>query len=314
MVILMGFRTPFLSLDEALTAQGVTLLPWKPGAPLPTGLERVDGALLDLADAARHLMAVFRLSRILRRAGRPMALLNRDAPWNKGVRRRRLWALGRLRVADLLLTHALQNDPALARRTVYFPNAADINRYHLHGVTLEALRTPEYYRHAVSFIGNIDDARYPEHRPRMHQLRTLRDRLATLGIPLELFHGPDLTVAQQVEVIQRSRINLNLGAACDHGGERSWGLPERCYGIPACGGFLLSDHRQHADFDFTPETEWRDFTTLDSCVTAIQTLHADLPRTRRIAEAAHQRVMTQHTYAQRARTLREQLGKHFGEG
>ncbi len=43
---------------------------------------------------------------------------------------------------------------------------------------------------------------------------------------------------------------MNIGAAADGEREKSWGLPERCYGIPACGGFLLSDERGHAANDF----------------------------------------------------------------
>ncbi|MBF0214352.1 MAG: glycosyltransferase family 1 protein [Magnetococcales bacterium] len=305
-MILMGFRRPFVPLEESLIAQGERLIPWIPGTKLPEEARRADAAVLDFTEAARHLVSVFRLTRQLHQRGKPVATLNRDAPWNKGVRARRIWALRQLRIADIHLTHALQGQ-TVAPRTHYFPNAADLARYHLHGASLDQLRDPDRYRYAVSFIGNIDDARYPEHRPRMALLRPLQSRLASLGIALELFHSEGMSLPQQVEVIQRSRINLNLGAACDHGGERSWGLPERCYGVPACGGFLLSDARHHATEDFTPDEEWIDFTTLDSCVSRIQALLGDFPRTRRIAEAAHRRVLADHTYACRARTLRALL-------
>ncbi|MBF0165438.1 MAG: glycosyltransferase [Magnetococcales bacterium] len=303
MKILMGFRRPFVALEEALIEQGVTLIPWRPGARLPEAVEEVDGALLDFTEAARHLIACFRLSRRLRARGIPVAALNRDAPWNKGVRTRRIWLLRKLQLLDFYLTHSLQERVTMAKRAVYFPNAADVSRYNLKGCSLEELRDINRYRHTVSFIGNIDDRRYPEHRERMTRLHALSDMLATHGIELKLFHGMDLSVDEQVEIMRASIINLNLGAACDHGGAMSWGLPERCYGIPACGGFLLSDRRRHAEVDFTPGEDWLDFESLEACVALIRELLEAFPRTRSIAEAAHVRVMEQHTYAQRAQTL-----------
>ncbi|MEO5345403.1 MAG: glycosyltransferase [Magnetococcus sp. YQC-9] len=303
MKILMGFRRPFVALEEALVEQGAVLVPWQPGAPLPRDMEEMDAAVLDFTEAARHLIRCFGLSRRLRALGKPIVAINRDAPWNKGVRKRRIWMLRKLQLLDFYLSHSLQERVAMARRAVYFPNGADVNRYHLGTASLEDLCDINRYRYTVSFIGNIDDRRYPEHRERMARLRALQGMLAGHGIELTLFHGLDLSVAEQVEIMQRSVINLNLGAACDHGGEMSWGLPERCYGIPACGGFLLSDRRRHAQTDFEPGGDWLDFETLEECVALIRELLEDFLRTRRIAEAAHVRVMEQHTYAQRAQTL-----------
>ncbi|MBF0341955.1 MAG: glycosyltransferase family 1 protein [Magnetococcales bacterium] len=309
MRLLMGFRRPFQALEEALASQGESLIPWQPGTPLPTHAFPVDGAVVDYSEAARHLTSMIRLTYHLRRQGAPLVAINRDAPWNKGVRPWRFGMLRRLGLLDACLTHALQENPATARRMVYFPNAAYVNRYHIGDLTLIGMRDPARYLYPVSFLGNIDAQRYREHRIRLEQLGALRELLAREGIVLHLFHAPDMTPARQVAVIQASVINLNLGAACDHGGARSWGLAERCYGIPACGGFLLSDARQHAREDFLPGEEWLDFDTLEGCVQQIVTLLADFPRTRRIAEAAHARVMQQHTYAHRGMQLRRLLAE-----
>ncbi|MBF0438210.1 MAG: glycosyltransferase [Magnetococcales bacterium] len=307
MHILIGYRTPFAALETAWKAQGDTLVAWRPGTPLPAEAIDVDGAVLDFPDAAKNLFSVFKLTRLLAQRGKPVAAINRDAPWNKGVHQRRLWALKQLRLLDFYLSHSLQKAEGFARQAIYFPNAADISRYHLRGKTLESLRNPTQYRHSVSFVGNIDDVRYKEHRERVEQLQTLREMLATAKIELTLFNSLKMSVEQQVEVIQTSLINLNLGAACDKGSERTWGLPERCYGIPACGGFLLSDARKQAADDFTPGEEWIDFEDLSGCVTRIQERLADFTGTRRMAEAAHTRVMTQHTYAHRAMKLKSLL-------
>lgn len=140
-------------------------------------------------------------------------------------------------------------------------------------------------------------------------MRSLRDRLATDGVTLDLIDSSrGLEVAEQIRIIQSSRINLNHGAACDQGGERSWGLPERCYGIPASGGFLLSDQRRHAADDFVPGREWVDYADLDGCVALIHQFLARFDAARDIAEAAHARVMRDHTYARRAQTLIDAIG------
>jgi spore maturation protein CgeB len=105
---------------------------------------------------------------------------------------------------------------------------------------------------------------------------------------------------------------LNCWMGCDtcyHGGyqgqEKSWGLAERCYGIQACGGFLLSDHRRHAEVDFLIGKEWIEFVDLDDCVDKIRHYIGHFDDARDVAEAAYRRVMKDHTYSNRAQTLLE---------
>lgn len=112
-----------------------------------------------------------------------------------------------------------------------------------------------------------------------------------------------MRVEDQVEIIQRSRINITYSAAADNNGEISWGLPERCYGIPSCGGFLLSDHRQHASLDFDLNTQWVEFGNMDECVNKIRYYLSNFDQARAIAEAAYCRVIKDHTYSNRARSL-----------
>lgn len=85
----------------------------------------------------------------------------------------------------------------------------------------------------------------------------------------------------------------------------SWGLPERCYGVPARGGFMLSDQRRHAADDFDPKTEWADYRDFEDCILRIQHFVSHFPKTRAIAEAAHARVRRDHTYEMRAGRLLE---------
>lgn len=302
MRVIVNLPKPFPALEQALEREGCEVFA---GCRDLAAVAKIgaDACLIDLPDAARHLVATWRLKSVLAHTGAPLVLLDRDAPWYKGVRERRLWLLAKLGLADLHATHSMQHAGRFGAGSFYLPNAAWLEAYHLHGRSLESLRDPAAYVRDVAFLGNTDDRRYAEHRPRMEFLRELARQLEAGGIRVETIDSTGLAVAEQVRIIQESRINLNIGAAADNGGERSWGLPERCYGIPACGGFLLCDKRRHAGDDFVPGREWVDFADMAECVARIHHALAHFDECRDIAEAAHRRVMTAHTYAHRARKL-----------
>ena len=197
---------------------------------------------------------------------------------------------------------------------LYLANAADTVRYHLRGATLEALRDPAGYECDVSFFGAMDGARYKEMRARQDFFDALGERLGALGIRFLFRESAGMSVEDQITLIQKSRINLNFGAACDYGAPVASGLPERCYGIPACGGFLLSDRRTHARDDFTPGENWAEFDGLDDCVAKIEYWLANFAAARQLAERCHAHVMERHTYAHRAATLHQALADwHAGK-
>lgn len=316
MRLIVNFRKPFVALEEALQEAGCILQRdvWR--ADDARGL-RPEACLLDFCDAARRLYASWQLSRALRPLGIALVGLDRDAPWYKGVRRRRLWLMARLRPLDLYASHSLQGAHRFAERVLYLPNAARLSAYNPGNRGLASLRAAESYEYEVSFIGNMDAARYPEHRARAAFLNALRERLARESIRLALFDSSEMGTAEQVRLIQSSRINLSAGAAADDAGESSWGLPERCYGIPACGGFLLSDARRHAADDFVAGKEWVDYADLEDCVSKIRHYLVHFDAARAIAEAAHARVMAHHTYGHRAhqlmRAVRELRAPRQGE-
>ena len=302
MRLIVNFRKPFVALEEALQDAGCTI--WRDVWRADDAHQhRIDACLLDFCDAARHLRHSWRLARSFRPLGIALVGIDRDAPWHKGVRHRRLWLMARLRLLDLYASHSLQGAHRFAERVLYLPNAARISAYNLGQRNLESLRAATAYEYDVSFIGNIDASRYPEHRARVAFLNSLRERLARYSVRLALFDSSGMSTAEQVRLIQASRINLSVGAAADDEGERSWGLPERCYGVPACGGFLLSDARRHAADDFVPGKEWAEYADADDCVAKIRHYLARFDEARAIAEAAHARVAAQHTYAQRATRL-----------
>lgn len=302
MRIALNFRKPFTALEEALISEGCTLLRdvW------PTSNEaldsNIDAWIVDFCDSARHLWKTLGLSGALKRAGLPMIGIARDAPWHKGVKKRRQWAMKLLSPLDIYASHSLQDAWGFSN-SLYFPNAARTSVYSLGNCTFESLRDPGAYKHDVSFLGNVNYERYPEHEDRSRFLADLRKRLARNNVIMEIYDSANMSSSEQVEVIQKTRINLNYGAAADCTGERTWGLPERCYGIPACGGFLLSDYRNHAAIDFKRGVDWVDFSDMNDCESKIYFYLSNFSLLRDIAEAAYRRVTTQHTYIHRARLI-----------
>lgn len=261
------------------------------------------GYLICMYNGIKRPLRFLRLHANLQRHGIPLITWNRDGPWHKGEKAWRLWLLKHVQFLDIYATHTLQDSDRFAPSVIYLPNAAWTSAYNLSGVTLEQLRDPTRYRHDVSFFGRLDAAKYPEMRDRAAFFAELGTRLGRHGISSCFRHSEDMSLPEQVDAIQRSRINMNYWAGCDDGPEKSWGLPERCYGIQACGGFLLSDYRRHAVDDFVIGKEWVHFENLEDAVARIRHHLEHFDETRRIAEAAHARVMKNHTYINRARSL-----------
>lgn len=245
----------------------------------------------------------------INRLGAPFIFWDRDGPSHMGEKAWRIWLLKNFEFMDVYATHTLQDAGRFAEEVIYLPNAAWIERYNLAGRSLDMLRDRSTYRYDVSFFGRIDPGKFPETEFRAAFFKKLRPVLDALGLRY-YFGGHDVPVAAQIELIQTSVINLSCYAGCDvryqggyHGEPFSWGLPERCYGIPACGGFLLSDSRPHARDDFVVGEEWVEFASFDECVAKIRHHVDNFTSTRVIAEAAYRRVMSEHRYVDRAAKL-----------
>jgi len=297
--VLLNFRAGFAGLREGFEALGHEVLEnaWAPDA------RQLRGAALcvaDFVDCARALRRTLGLKRRLAAARVPFVALNRDAPFNRGVRRSRLALLAWLKPFGGYATHSMQEAARFAGRVLYCPNAARESVYRADEARLRALRDPAAYRWDVSFLGNLDAQRYREHARRVDFLRALGARLSDLRV---LFRdGRGLSDAEQLDIIGASRVNLSTFAGCDAGAGKSWGLPERCYGVPACGGFLLSDARKHAADDFAPG-EWADYDGLEDCAAKIRRYLGAHEERRGVAERAHARVQRDHGYRNRAARL-----------
>lgn len=307
--IVLNFRSGFAGLREGFEALGHEVIEnqWQPSADQLRG---ADLCVADFVDCARRLRRTMALRRRLAAASVPFIALNRDAPFNRGVHPSRLRLLSWLKPFDGYASHAMQDAARFGPHTLYCPNAARESVFRVAPGTLASMRDPSSYLWDVSFFGNLDASRYREHARRAEFLHVLRGRLEKSGLKVLFRDGAGLSQDEQLELIRRSRINLSAMAGCDAGPEMSWGLPERCYGVPACGGFLLSDRRRHALDDFAPD-EWVDYEGLDECEAQVRRFLDRLDLARGIAERAQARVARDHGYRQRAERLLD-FARHAG--
>lgn len=297
------------ALQRELERRGLMLCAEGAGeAALRDNPGRVLGVYTWFYEGLRHPLQVWWLRQRLRPHRIPLFAWNQDAPHYLNRAPWRLDLLDRSRLYDLYATHTLiDTRRQFADAIIYLPNAADVESYHLNGTTLAELRNPDRYLWDVSFIGAMNGRRYKEMQAREVFFAALGDRLREKGIRFLFREATGLSAAEQVELIQRSRINLNFGACCEYGAPVASGLPERCYGIPACGGFLLCDRRLHARDDFVLGENWAEYEGLEDCVAKIDfwLRHFDLAR--ELAERCHHHVLANHTYAHRAEKLHQAL-------
>ena len=307
--VLLNFRSGFAGMREGFEALGFEVEEnlWTPRAAQLAG---VTLCVADFVDCTRRMRRTLGLRRRLAGARVPFIALNRDAPFDRGVHRTRLAVMGWLKPFDAYASHSMQDAEKFARRSLYCPNAARESVYRATGEQLRAMRDPSAYAWDVSFFGNTDAQRYREHARRAAFLGELKMKLDALGIKVLFRDSAGMTAAEQIEMVRASRINLSTIAACDAGGETSWGLPERCYGVPACGGFLLSDRRRHAAEDFA-DGERAEYDGLEDCVARIRHFLAHFDEARAIAERAQARVARDHGYRNRAERLLD-CARHAG--
>jgi len=302
-------------LGAALEQRGLSLVPGR-GDTSEDALDGVLGCAIWFYEGLRSPLRVWRLARRLRHHGIPLFAWNRDAPHYLNRSAWRLNWYDRARLLDLYATHSLADCRHFADTWLYFPNAADLDHYNLSGTTLPDLREEARYRYDVSFFGGLDGSRYKEMRQREKFFAALGEQLQRRGISFVFREAESMSVADQVALIQTSRINLNFGASCEYGAPFASGLPERCYGIPACGGFLLCDRRTHARDDFSPDVDWAEFEGLEDCVARIVFWLGHFTAARNLAERCHAGVLARHTYTRRAERLHEALlawhGGHRG--
>lgn len=303
MKIALNYRKGNQRLKEALLSQGHNVLDnvldFK-----AFDYHRVDAVIFEFKYIFKDYIRVFPLIFKLRLKKIPVVTWNVDSPWNAGISPWKIKTLLKSNLLSIYATHSLQDTGNLKHlKVIYLPNAAWTSAYNLRNVTLHDLRRPDFYKWDVSFIGNIDSYAYPEHRKREEFLSQLGSTLKKMSISFLFIDSKGLSYDEQVEIIQRSKINLSCVTAADSKYGFSWGLPERCYGIPACGGFLLMEERVHVKDDFMVGEEVVTYSDMEDCKDKILFYLRHHDERRKIAENAYQRIMREHTYSHRAERL-----------
>lgn len=297
-----GFYPP---LKRALESQGLktTDQDWFPSGEL---LQRSLVCVVWFYDCLRHPVKIWHLQQRLKRYSVPLFAWNRDAPHYLNRKPWRLNLLNRFQLLDIYATHTLVDTKRyFAKSWMYFPNGANLACYGMlkPKETLARLRQSSQYQWDVSFFGSMDGMRHKEMQSRQEFFAALALRLDSLGVRYRFQEAAGMTMMEQIALIHASRINLNFGACCEYGAKEASGLPERCYGIPAAGGFLLCDRRSHAQNDFTPGQNWAEFDGLDDCVDRINYWLGHFDEARTMAEQCHFHTVSKHSYDQRARKL-----------
>lgn len=119
--------------------------------------------------------------------------------------------------------------------------------------------------------------------------------------------GQRISTEETVKIFNATRINVNLHSSTYHNGVNPFGdfVNPRTFEIAACGAFQLVDQRKYLPEKFQLNSEVITFSSLqDFREKAFYYLEKPEER-RRIADAARQRVLKEHTYENR---MQEMLG------
>jgi len=279
---------------------------WHPSA---TQLSNTRACVIWFYDVMRHPLKVYKLKKLLNARNIPIVAWNRDAPHYLNRKAWRLNLFNHFHLLNIYATHTLiDSRRTFADTMIYLPNAANNVKYNLHGSEKEVftfLRDSSNYKYDVSFFGGMDGSRYKEDIQREVFFKHLSTKLKKRNISYKFIDtvNNSISIESQIELIQTSRINLNYGARCEYRASIASGLPERIFGIPATGGFLLSDHRTHAIDTFSVGTHMDEFHTMDECVAKIEYYLDHFDKSRSMAELCYRYVIEKHTYTNRAKTL-----------
>lgn len=248
----------------------------------------------------------------LRKENTPYIFWNRDAPWHCGIKKHRKLLLRILKPADIYFAHSLQDASWFTRKKpIFLPNAAQ-DKYLIDPLPIKT-RDQSHYKYDVSFIGSIGNMDRLNCIKRKNFLDAVKQIISYRGIDIKFitidtYHNP-ITIDEQISIIKKSKINLNIGAMCDLQDNPSWGLPERAFGIPAAGGFLLTDWRETIPDTF-PGNKCDFYRDPNECANKIIHYLSNFSLSRFRAEKLHDLVIKKYTYNDHAIKVLDILMQH----
>ncbi len=132
-----------------------------------------------------------------------------------------------------------------------------------------------------------------------HKLRFLND-----GAVQKIIDATRVSQQEMIEIIQASRINLNLSASSQAHKNQIKG---RNFEIPACAGFQISEYAEMLEEYFQIDQEIVCYRTTDELAEKIRYYLQHELECRTIAEAGYRRVLKEHTYVHRFTQLFKQM-------
>lgn len=96
----------------------------------------------------------------------------------------------------------------------------------------------------------------------------------------------------------RSKVNFNCTSL-----QMKGAVNQRVFDVPACGAFLITDHRRQMDQLFEPGSEVVAYTDPDEIPELVERWLDDPEGRKKVAEAARKRVLAEHTYDHRMEAL-----------
>ncbi len=107
----------------------------------------------------------------------------------------------------------------------------------------------------------------------------------------------------------RSEVNLNVTSR-----QMKGAVNQRVFDVPACGAFLVTDRQEQMDAMFTPGLESAVYSHPDELPDMVRHYLGRPAERRRIAQAARRRVLAEHAYDHRMRTLCAAMRRLFAKG
>jgi spore maturation protein CgeB len=87
---------------------------------------------------------------------------------------------------------------------------------------------------------------------------------------------------------------------------------QRVFDCPAAGGFLLTDAQSDLAELFDAEREVASFGSIEECLKKLKWFREHLAARREVASNARSRILREHTYAHRMRSIGRLVLDHFG--
>ncbi|WP_207262543.1 glycosyltransferase [Desulfovibrio sp. Huiquan2017] len=104
----------------------------------------------------------------------------------------------------------------------------------------------------------------------------------------------------------RSTINFNCTSR-----QMKGAVNQRVFDVPACGGFLLTDHREQMEQLFDLDREAAVYRNVEEIPGLVERFSADPTAREKIVQAAARRILAEHTYEHRLQRLLEILRETF---